>query len=55
MPSLNSKEFGEIIIKLEKLADGIDIHKTEAGFVIPKSDEIRQGKNRLSFFGMDTK
>ena len=50
MPSLNSKEFGEIIIKLEKLADGIDIHKTEAGFVIPKADEIRQEKTQIELF-----
>jgi len=47
MPTLNSKEFGEILIKLEKIADGIDMHKAEEGFVIPSSDTIREKKSQL--------
>ncbi|GAB4132734.1 MAG: hypothetical protein Fur0015_06130 [Ignavibacteriales bacterium] len=47
MPTLQSKEFGELIVKLENLADGIDMHKAETNFVISNSDSVRELKSQF--------
>jgi hypothetical protein len=46
MPDINVKSFNQLIVMLEKMADGVAVHKSEEGFpAILKEDILRKARN----------
>lgn len=48
MPDINVKQYNELVVRLEKLADGLKLHGAEGNFpAVLKEEEFRHGKQEL--------